>query len=598
MLTRQSIATLVAAIYDLLPKAAQEVRLCWRWRGTEKRPHIFLRILVLISYAMAGSPSNAKQASFAEAIYFHGNILTGTGEGLDSGQVIRVSALAVRKRVIVASGTDAEVLRDWRGPATQLVNLHGEFVMPGFNDAHVHLASAGLEKLRIDLLGCRSLQEMQSRIRAAAASAAPGAWLQGRGWDHTLWGNKELPTRLDLDQVTVGHPAIFTRVDGHVAVANTAALAGAGIDRDTPDPPGGKFDRGASGELTGIAREDAVGLIYSHVPPPTVAERHRALELATQDAIGQGLTSVEDYSSWDDFLVFEQMEREGVLPLRVTEWLSFDDPLEILEKHRAAHATGDPMLHTGMLKGFMDGSLGSRTAALFAPYSDDPGNSGIPLYEQDRLNQMTIERARAGFQIGFHAIGDRAVSMALNAFAAAEAAGYGKDLRFRIEHAQVVVPGDFERFHELGVIASMQPNHLLTDMRWATARVGPERAKTSYAWKSFLGAGVPLAFGTDYPVEPITPFRGLYAAITRKNEDGTAEYFPEQKVTIDEAIAAYTQGAAYAEFDEKTKGKLKPGFLADFVVLDRDITRLRPEQLLETRVIRTVVGGRTVFEAK
>jgi predicted amidohydrolase YtcJ len=554
---------------------------------------LILAILAFIGCAMRPLSATAQRVGAADVIYFHGKILT--GEGLESGAPGRASAIAVRAAAIVTTGTDAEVLRDWRGPKTEVVDLHGNFVMPGFNDAHLHLASAGLEKLRIDLVGCKSLQEMQSRIRKAAANAAPGAWLQGRGWDHTLWGNKELPTRLDLDQVTAGHSAIFTRVDGHIVVANSAALAAAGINRNTPDPPGGKFDRRASGELTGIVRENAVDLLYAHVPPPTAMQRRRALELATRDAMRHGLTSVQDYSSWDDFLVLEQMERESSLRLRVTEWLSFDDPVDVLEKHRAARPQDDPMLHTGMLKGFMDGSLGSRTAALFAPYADDLDNTGIPLYEQGSLNKMTVERAKAGFQIGFHAIGDRAVSMALNAFAAAESAGYGKDLRFRIEHAQVVAPNDFERFHELGVIASMQPNHLLTDMRWAEARIGPERAETSYAWKSFLDHHVVLAFGTDYPVEPVTPLRGVYAAVTRMDENDRESYHSDEKLTIQQAIFAYTQGAAYAEFSEMNKGMLIPGQYADFVVLDRDLTRIPPEEILRTQVLRTVVGGRTVY---
>jgi hypothetical protein len=282
------------------------------------------------------------------------------------------------------------------------------------------------------------------------------------------------------------------------------------------------------------------------------------------------------------------------------------------------------MLHTTMLKGFMDGSLGSRTAALNAPYSDDPGNSGIPRYQQQKLNQMAIERAQAGFQMGFHAIGDRAVSMALDAFAAAEAATRQtpqiplrtdqpnrpfhnnlrrairipyRDPRYRIEHSQVVDPGDFARYKQLGVIASMQPNHLLTDMNWAEQRLGPERAKGSYAWKSFLDAGVPLAFGTDYPVEPITPFRGVYAAVTRMNEAGTMTYHPEEKLTIWQALYAYTQGSAYAEFTDTWKGKLAPGYVADFIVLDRDLTTVAPAEILKTRVLRTMVGGRLAYES-
>jgi predicted amidohydrolase YtcJ len=292
------------------------------------------------------------------------------------------------------------------------------------------------------------------------------------------------------------------------------------------------------------------------------------------------------------------MERENKLPVRISEWLTFLDPLSVLEEQRAHHPTGDPMLHTGMLKGFMDGSLGSRTAALNAPYSDDPGNSGIPQFDQATLNRMTIERTQAGFQIGFHAIGDRAVSMALNAFEAAQAAvpqsiGY----RFRIEHVQVITPNDFDRFRWLGVIASMQPNHLLTDMNWAENRIGPERAKYSYNWKTFLDQGTVLAFGTDYPVEPVAPFRGLYAAVTRQSEDGTKTYYPEQAITIGQALYAYTQASAYAENMETKKGKLVPGQFADFVVLDRDLLKVSAPEILQTKVLRTVVAGRTVYQA-
>jgi hypothetical protein len=387
-----------------------------------------------------GNTTSAQTPRAADAIYVNGTTLT--GENLLDESPRRVQAIAVREGRILAAGTNAEI-EAYRGKQTAVVDLARHFVMPGFNDAHVHLASAGLEKLRIDLAGCKSLEEMQERIRKAALAAPAGGWLQGRGWDHTLWPTKELPTRADLDKVTGGHPGIFTRVDGHIAVANTAALQAAGVGRDSADPPGGQFDRSPSGELTGIVRENAVDAVTSHIPPPTRAQRRRALELATEDAVRHGVTSVQDYSTWDDFLVLEQMERDDALPVRVTEWLSFEDPIEVLKEHRAAHPGDDPMLHTGMLKGFMDGSLGSRTAALFAPYADDPENSGIPLYEQKKLNEMTVERAAAGFQIGFHAIGDRGVRMALDAFARAEAAGYGKDLRFRVEHAQVIDRTDF-----------------------------------------------------------------------------------------------------------------------------------------------------------
>jgi hypothetical protein len=284
--------------------------------------------------------------------------------------------------------------------------------------------------------------------------------------------------------------------------------------------------------------------------------------------------------------------------------LRFDDPVKLLLEHRAAHPATDRMLHTGMLKGFMDGSLGSRTAALQSPYADDPGNSGILVYDQPRLDAMTIERAAAGFQIGFHAIGDHGVEMALNAFSAATKAtdhnGASLPLptkRDRIEHSQVVDPRDIPRYKSLGIIASMQPSHLLTDMNWAGARLGAQRARCAYAWKAFLDAGVPLAFGTDYPVEPITPFRGIYAGVTRSNEAGTASYFPQDRLTIGQVLFAYTQGSAYAEFSESFKGKLVPGYVADFIVLDRDLTAVPAPEILKTQVLRTVVDGRTVYQA-
>jgi predicted amidohydrolase YtcJ len=537
----------------------------------------------------------AGESATVDEIFFDGNILT--GERLLSAEPERVSALAIRNGIVIAAGKDTDVLK-LRGAKTEVIDLHGAFAMPGFNDAHVHLASAGHEKLTIDLVGVKSLAEMQERIAAGAKSASPGSWLRGRGWDHTLWASKQLPTRQKLDAVTGDHPSVFTRVDGHIAVANSKALELAGITAKTPDPSGGKIDRDAAGEPTGIVRETAVDLVYNKVPPPSHDERRHALELALRDAAAYGVTSVQDYSTWDDFLVYEELEREGKLPVRISEWLTFLDPLPVLEEQRAHHSADDPMLHTGFLKGFMDGSLGSRTAALKAPYTDDPGNSGIPQFDQATLDRMTVERARAGFQIGFHAIGDRAVSMALNAFSAAEAAvPRSAQLRFRIEHDQVVDPADFARYKQLSVIASMQPCHLLTDMNWAEDRIGPQRAKTSYAWKTFWDQGTVLPFGTDYPVEPIAPFRGLYAAVTRKNEAGTKTYFPEQALTINQALYAYTEASAYAQFAEQKKGRLVSGQLADLVVLDRDLLKASPEEILKTRVLRTVVGGRTVFLA-
>ena len=561
---------------------------------------------------MYASAQNARIA--AEEIYYNGNILTAVG--LDTPHPQRVSALAVLTGLIMVAGTDDEA-KKWQGPTTKMVDLGGAFVMPGFNDAHAHLGDAGRIKLSVDVTGTKSLAEMQERVKAAAQAAAPGAWLTGGGWDHTLWASKTLPTKADLDAVSGQHPAFLVRVDGHIAIANSSALSAAGITKTTPDPQGGKIDRDANGEATGIIRETAQALIDKVIPPPAPALRRRGIELALADAVEHGVTSVQDNSQWEDFLVYIDLKRESKLPARISEWLPFNAPVDLLKQHRDYFPADDEMLHTTMLKGFMDGSLGSRTAALKAPYSDDPGNSGIPRYQQAQLNQMAVERAQAVFQLGFHAIGDRAVSMALDAFEAAQASGpmkasmtqmrtpSGRRLihaklegsRNRIEHSQVVDPADFARYKQLGVIASMQPNHMLTDMNWAEERLGPERAKYAYAWKSFLDAGVPLAFGTDYPVEPITPFRGVYAAVTRMNEAGTKTYFPEEKLTIWQAIYAYTQGSAYAEFAESKKGKLAKGYYADFAVLDRDITAVAPPEILKTQVLRTVVNGKIVYQA-
>jgi len=487
----------------------------------------------------------------------------------------------------------------------------------------VHLANAGFQRLTVDLVGVKSLTEFRDRIRARVQNAAPNEWIVGGGWDQTLWPVKELPSRWDIDEVTTDHPVFLERVDGHIAVANTRALQLASITVASKDPAGGKIDRDTTGQATGIVRETARQAVTAVIPKPNHDRRRQAIEAGLQELARSGITSVQDNSdyedsklSWDDFQILEEIEREGKLTVRITEWLHFNDPLSTLQEHRSSHPQSDNMLHTGMLKGFMDGSLGSRTAALLEPYTDDPTNSGLPQYDQDELTQMTKERVNAGFQIGFHAIGDKGVQMALDAFAAAITDRVGTvlrpvqaerssgspmkvpDFRFRIEHAQVTNPLQVAKFKELKVIASMQPNHVLTDMNWAEARLGPKRAAYSYAWAAFLKKGVTLAFGTDYPVEPVAPFRGLYAAVTRKSEDGKQEYYPEQKLNMEQAIAAYTTGSAFAEFAEKDKGTLAPGMLADLVVLDTDITSVAPEKILGTRVLRTVVGGKTVYETK
>jgi predicted amidohydrolase YtcJ len=568
--------------------------------------------------APQAAPPSASQASpeaapkpaqkpKADVIFTHGNVYTGMVDATASlGAGKRFEALAIVGDRILAVGPRDEIMK-LKGPDTKIIDLGGHFVMPGFNDAHMHLASAGLEKLNVNMVGAKSLDEFRDRLRAKCDAAEPGEWVVGEGWDETLWPVKVPPTRWDLDEVSGKHPVYLVRVDGHIGVANTRALQLASVTVASRDPDGGKIDRDDSGTPNGILREKAQEAVWAVIPKPTHEKRRQAIELALADMASHGVTSAQDYSQWEDFQIYEDLEHEGKLTARISEWLPFNDSIEELNRKRDSHPASDNMLHTGMLKGFMDGSLGSKTAALLEPYSDDPGNSGLPQYEAAKLNAMTKERVLAGYQVGFHAIGDKGIQMALDAFAEAEkaakeakvkAADGGTDYRLRVEHAQVTTPQQIVRFKELKVIASMQPGHLLTDMNWAEARLGPKRAEHSYAWAEFLRRGVVLAFGTDYPVEPVSPFRGIYSALTRTSEDGKKSYYPAQKLNIEQTIAAYTTGSAFAEFAEKQKGKLEPGMLADFIVLDQDITAALPPKMMETKVLRTVVGGKTVYEAK
>jgi predicted amidohydrolase YtcJ len=570
-----------------------------------------LPMISAVFLSAAAIPQAQPAGPKADAIYIHGNIYTGLAGPSSFHEAGRAQAIAVHEDRILAIGTEADILK-LKGPSTAVTDLQGHFVMPGFNDAHMHLVEAGFKQLTVNLTGVRSIEEFRERIRKQVESAAPTEWITGFGWDETLWHPADLPTRWDLDEVTTDHPVFLKRTDGHVAVANTLALKMAHLAADTKDPSGGEIARDATGAPNGILRETAQGLVSAVVPAPTPEKLRQAVEAALRDIASSGITSVQDFSddsaqgNWQDFKTFEQIERDGKLTVRISEWLPFAEPLEVLIQRRSSHPQSDPMLHTGMLKGFMDGSLGSHTAAMLQPYADDPKNSGIPQYEQAQLNAMAAERLAAGFQLGFHAIGDKGVEMALDAFATAEKMAREKgvrapdgtgDYRLRVEHAQVTNPQQVLRFRDLKVIASMQPCHLLTDVHWAESRLGPQRASHSYAWAEFLSHGVRLAFGTDYPVEPASPFRGLYAAVTRKTEDGKQQYYPAQKLTIEQAIAAYTTGAAYAEFAEKEKGALAAGMFADFIVLDRDLTAITPEKVLDTRVLRTVVGGKTVYES-
>jgi predicted amidohydrolase YtcJ len=538
----------------------------------------------------------AQSAPAPHTIYFlHGRIYT------NDPQHPWAAAMAVREgKIFCIGGLDQIMLECGGGQEdAETVHLNGHFVVPGFNDAHVHLGAAGADMLAVRLNGSRSIDELQKRLAEAVATHKVDEWITGSGWDHTLWPDKIFPSKQQLDSVSPKNPVFLTHVSGHVAVANSLALKIAGITKDSRNPVGGEIERDANGEPTGVLKEDAaMGLVAQNIPEPSAEQRRRGIELAFADAAKNGVTSVQDNSDWEDFLVYHDLKDEGKLTVRITEWLRFTTTLGELQNMRSEAGTSDPWLKTGALKMVTDGALGSRTAAMLAPYSDDPSTSGIMTMDPDRLRQMAVERDKAGFQLAFHAIGDRANRVALNVFEAVAKANGPRERRDRIEHAQVVAPEDFPRFAALKVIASMQPSHQTTDMRWAEQRVGPDRVKGAYAWATIQKGGARLAFGTDYPVEPISPMRGLYACVTRELPDGGPQggWQPQEKISLDDCIRAYTSGSAYAQFEEGKKGELKRGEYADFVVLSNDLTKVPPSEFVKTRVLRTVVGGRTVYQ--
>jgi predicted amidohydrolase YtcJ len=507
-----------------------------------------------------------------------------------------------------APAGDSPDIKPWLGPNTRIMNMHSAFVMPGFNDAHVHIGQAALTKLAIDFTGVQSLAEFQERIRENIKDRASGDWITGFGWDQTFWPGRRDPTRADLDAVSTTHPMFFARVDGHVAVANSLALKIAGVTQNTPQPPTGHIVLDPqTNEPTGLLQEDgATNLVFSKIAAPSAAERRRGIELVLADAARDGVTSLQDCSyleisrdvsfSKDNFLIYQQLRREGKLTARITEWLDFTLPVATLERLRSEWGTTDPWLKTGALKAFLDGSLGSRTAALLAPYSDAPGASGLLHMGAAQLAPMAMERDRAGFQLAFHAIGDRANHLALDTFAAVVAANGPRDRRDRVEHAQVIAPGDFPRFGQLNIIASMQPSHLLDDERWASERLGLERSRGAYAWRTMLQNGAHLAFGTDHPVESLDPLRGIYACVTRQLPQGSASWQPQEALPIKDCLRAYTVGSAYAEFEEKRKGTIAPGMFADLVVYTALLNRIQPRDLLTRKVKMTIVGGRIVYQ--
>ena len=502
-------------------------------------------------------------------------------------------ALAAASDRLLVVGSSAEV-RKLATASTKVVDAHGMMVVPGLIDSHVHFLDGGFGLASVQLRDAKTPQEFTRRIAEYAKTIPAGTWITNGDWDHEQWGG-ELPTREWIDSVTPNNPVWVNRLDGHMALANTAALRAAGVTRETPAVPGGTIVHDAHGEPTGILKDNAQSLVERAMPARTPAQEDRALEAAMRYVAGNGITSVHNMGSWGDLAAFERAHAAGSLITRIYAAV----PLSTWERLRdtvRARGRGDAWLSIGGLKGFVDGSLGSHPAAMLEPFTDAPNDTGLFVNTPENLYQWTSGADKAGLNVIVHAIGDRAIRTQLDIYERVAREDGPRDRRFRIEHAQHIAPADIPRFSRLGVIASMQPYHAIDDGRWAEKVIGHERGKGTYAFKSLLDAGTRLAFGSDWFVAPATPLEGIYAAVTRRTLDGAHPdgWYPEQKIGVEDALRAYTSGAAYASFDERDKGVLVAGKLADFVMIDRDLTRVAPETIREARIMMTVVGGRVV----
>ncbi|WP_309895054.1 amidohydrolase [Archangium sp.] len=504
-------------------------------------------------------------------------------------------AVAVRGERLIAVGTRAEVERHL-GAGTRVIDAKGRFLVPGFNDAHLHFLDGGFRLSSVQLRDAKTPAEFIARIKAFAASVPKGTWITGGDWDHELWGG-ELPRREWLDAVTPDHPVWVNRLDGHMSLANGAALRAAGVTAATPEVAGGSIVRGSGGEPTGILKDNAQALVDRVVPPPSVERSDRALEAAMRHVAEQGVTSVQHMGTWQELAVFERAHAAGRLRTRIYAAV----PLDTWERLRdtvAKRGRGDAWLRIGALKGYVDGSLGSHTAAFLAPFTDAPQDTGLLVNTAEDLYRWTSGADKAGLHVAVHAIGDRAIRLQLDLFQRVAEENGPRDRRFRIEHAQHIAPEDVPRFAAQGVIASMQPYHAIDDGRWADRVIGPERSKTTYAFRSLRDAGARVAFGSDWYVAPPTPLEGIYAAVTRRTLDdrNPGGWVPEQRLDVEDALRAYTAAGAFASFEEGEKGTLEPGRLADLVLIDQDLTRVPPETIRDAKVMLTVVGGQVVFE--
>ena len=559
------------------------------------RAFSLLAAVMFLPLVSANSAAQRAATAPADMILVNGRVYT-----VDDNRPI-VTAFAVRNGRIVFAGAESEV-RTFAGPRTKVLDAKGATVLPGLIDAHAHLLGLGNSLRNVQLAGSRTYDEVIAKVVERAKTMKPGEWIEGRGWDQNLWPDKKFPTHEALSRALPDNPVILSRIDGHAVLANAAAMRAAKVSASTKDPSGGRIERFADGSPSGVFVDNAESLIERAVPDASTAQTRDAILAAVADANKWGLTGIDDPGESKSTIdIFESLAREGKFNLRnyvlvagdsadVTHYLAVGPRSAMYDGH----------IWVRSIKLYADGALGSRGAALLAPYADDPGNTGLLVTSPANLQRVATAALRRGFQVGTHAIGDRGNRVALDAYEAALKAVPTADHRFRIEHAQVLSPQDIPRFAKLGVIPSMQSSHQTSDMRWAETRVGPERIKGAYAWRSLLNTGVIIANGTDFPVEEVNPLITFHSAVSRQDSTGwpAGGWYPDQVMTREEALKSMTIWAAYAGFQEKVMGSISPGKYADFVILDRDIMTIPASEIIGAHVLSTWIGGKPVYQRK
>jgi len=550
---------------------------------------VLLPLTLLLPGACMTTKSNVTRST--DLLLSNAIVLQGAGLEPVPGSAVLVSDGRIR-----FIGDESEARR--LSSAAERVDLKGATVLPGLVDAHAHVSGLGMALEIVSLVDTTSYAEVLDRVKKRAATTPKGEWIAGRGWDQNDWASKDFPSASELDQVVGEHPVWLTRIDGHAALANSAAMRAAGITSSTPDPAGGKIVRDTRGQPTGVFVDAAKDLVERVIPPASREVQKRRLIRAAEAIAAQGLTGVHDAGA-DDLTIslMRELVDQGKLPIRVYVMLTDDDAL--LSKWFAA----GPLVNYGgkltirAVKLYADGALGSRGAALIEPYNDDPSNRGLLLTSVDHIRDVAARGRQSRFQVNTHAIGDRAVRNVLEAY---ESAAVNPSDRFRIEHFQVAAPLDISRLAPRGIIASMQPTHATSDMYWAEKRVGPERIRGAYAWRTVLNRGGRLALGSDFPVEEVNPFFGIYAAVTREDQKGwpAGGWYPSERLTIQEAIRGFSADAAFAAFEEESRGTIDVGKAADFTIVDSNPITADPASLFKTKVVYTVVGGKIVYKAR